>query len=79
VATPIPLDNPTSRLERVKIGARETTTFLATVDDLIIYATANGGVVVEFVVNGKDGKPRESYRMTACPEDADRLVTFRNR
>lgn len=70
------MDNPTSKIERVKLRGRETSTTLATVDDLIVHADGGAGsegVVLEFVVWGADTKPLESYRITVCPEDASRI------
>jgi hypothetical protein len=67
------LDNPRSRVDLVKHRGRETVTAIATVDDLIAYGTGNGGLIIEFVRHGADGKPLDSYRVTVCPEDADRI------
>lgn len=71
--------DPQSVIELVKHRQRETTTHLATVDDLIAYPTSNGGMVVEFIIWGKDGRPLESYRINVCPEDADRITEQRRR
>lgn len=67
------IENPHSKVERVKLQGRETVTHLATVDDLIVHRSSDGGVVVEFVVWDKRDKPLESYRLTICPEDAERI------
>jgi hypothetical protein len=67
------LDNPTSRIDRVKHGRSETVTKLAQVDDLIIYVTANGGLVVEAVRWDDNKRAVESFRFTLCPEDAKRV------
>ncbi|PZA13941.1 hypothetical protein DNX69_00485 [Rhodopseudomonas palustris] len=67
------IDDPNSKVERVKLQGRETITHLATVDDLIVHRAGNGGLVVEFVVWDKRDKPLESYRLTICPEDAERI------
>jgi hypothetical protein len=70
------MENPTSKIERVKLRGRETSTTLATVDDLIVHADGgqgSGGMVLEFVVWGANGEPLESFRITACPEDAARI------
>jgi hypothetical protein len=67
------LDDPQSRIDRVKIGRKETVTKLATVDDLIVYVTENNGLILEFVRYGADDRSVESYRVAACPEDAKRI------
>jgi hypothetical protein len=67
------MDNPTSRVERVKLQGRETVTHLADVDDLIVHRADGGGLVIEFVRYDKAGKPLESFRVTTCPEDAERV------
>nr|CAE27972.1 hypothetical protein RPA2531 [Rhodopseudomonas palustris CGA009] len=67
------MDNPHSKLERVKYRGRETVTHLATVDDLICHSTNEGGAVLDFIVYGADGKALESFRATLCPEDLSRV------
>lgn len=67
------MDDPTSRIERVKLAGRESSTHLADVDDLILYRTDTGGLIVEFVRWNDLSKPVESYRITLCPEDTARL------
>lgn len=70
------MDNPTSKIERVKLRGRETSTTLATVDDLIIHSTSgpgSEGMVLEFVTWGTDQRPYESFKVTVCPEDAARI------
>ncbi|NPU64584.1 hypothetical protein HL667_06200 [Bradyrhizobium sp. 83012] len=67
------MNDPESMVERVKHGARETTTHLITVDDLIVYRADGDGMVIEFVRWSRDRKPVEGYRITLCPEDAARI------
>jgi len=67
------MDNPNSKIERVKLRGRETTTHLLTVDDLIAYQTPEGGLVLEFVRWDASKQPAESYRLTLCSEDAARV------
>lgn len=64
--------DPHSKIEMVKHGTRETVTALATVDDLIVYA-AGDAMVVEFVIHDARNKPHKGYRLTVCPEDAQRI------
>jgi hypothetical protein len=66
------VDDPQSKIELVKHGTRETVTALATVDDLIIYADGEA-MVVEFVIWDARKKPLKGYRLTVCPEDAQRI------
>lgn len=70
------MENPTSKIERVKLRGRETATTLATVDDLIVHADGGpgaDGMVVEFVTWGANRQPLESFRISVCPEDAERI------
>jgi hypothetical protein len=67
--------DPNSMIERVKLQGRETATHLATVDDLIITAAPGTDqvLVLEFIRWDARGKPLESYRVTMCPEDQERI------
>jgi predicted phosphatase len=67
------LDDPVSRIDRIKHGRGETVTKLALVDDLIIYETSNRGLVVEAVRWNEHKRAVESFRFTLCPEDAARI------
>ena len=71
------MQDPHSKIELIKYRGRETATHLLTVDDLIVYRTADGGAVIEFIRYGTgksdSNKPVETYRLTVCPEDAQRL------
>lgn len=67
------MDDPQSKVERVKLKGRETSKELATVDDLIVHRADDGGLILEFVCWGADQRPLESFRITACPEDAARI------
>lgn len=67
------MDNPSSKIERVKLTGKETCTHLATVDDLIAYPDQSGGAILEFVRWDARGKPLESFRVSLCPEDYSRL------
>jgi hypothetical protein len=68
------MNDPTSRIERVKLQGRETVTHLADVDDLIIHRDpSTGGMVIEFLRWGERRNPLESYRISLCPEDYQRI------
>ncbi|MGM5019189.1 hypothetical protein [Tardiphaga sp. 367_B4_N1_1] len=67
------MKDPQSKIERVKLQGRETSTHLATVDDLIAHNDNEGGAIIEFVRNDSRGKPLESFRVSVCPEDLARI------
>jgi hypothetical protein len=67
------MQNPQSKIERVKLQGRETSTHLATVDDLIAHSDNEGGAILEFVRLDAKGKPLESFRVSVCPEDLERV------
>lgn len=71
------MENPLSKIERIKLRGKETALHLATVDDLITYRTDDGGCVVDFVRWNDNRKPVESFRITLCPEDYRRLQEAR--
>jgi hypothetical protein len=71
------LDNPISRIDRIKHGRSETVTKIAEVDDLVVYATANDGLIIQAVRWGANQRAVESYQLTLCPEDAKRIREVR--
>lgn len=67
------MDDPYSKVERVTYRKRETAKELLTVDDLIVYRTQDGGVILEAVRWDAKKAPIESFRFHLCSEDAGRL------
>ena len=70
------MKDPLSKIERVKLSGRETVTHLATVDDLIAYTTSEGALVIDFVRWDANRKPIESFRITMCEEDRNRVANL---
>lgn len=71
------MNDPQSKIERVKLQGRETVTHMATVDDLTAHSDENGGAILEFVRLDARGKPLESFRVSMCPEDLIRVKNLK--